>query len=339
MKSIAIVLIFGALAFAWGCASSAASGEVDCDDYYYGIRRSPDLARALKCYEAEKMWEMSIVMHLNGEGTPASVAKAEELLMAWQKADPSQADSRQVEALRKIIDEHKRHPGGPFSRIDFCRDIAGDTVTMNACAALDGDVEEAKLEARVEKLKKELAPPESAALVKLVAEFEAFKKAEGRRMYQQSIDGTIRGMASLGQEDMVREDFLALMGDMIEQRGLQSAGKEAYEAADRKLNQAYQEDVRGYTTSWEDRIKDAGPHEDRNLYRQYIQDYKADAKNAQLHWTRYRDLWAELARLLYKDQKAVPDPVLSMKAAVTQMRVIELKNDPVGPGNEGEANP
>jgi uncharacterized protein YecT (DUF1311 family) len=320
-------------------AAPAAFGGVDCDDYYYGIRRAPDLAKALQCYEKKKIWEMAIVMRLNGEGAPASVARAEELLLAWQKADPTQADSLQVMALRKIIDERKQHPGGPFALIDFCKDIAGDTVTMNACAALDADIEEAKLEARVAKLKKGLTPAAAAVLGKLVAEFEAFKKAEGRRMYQQWIGGTIRGMAASGQEDMVREDFLNLLRDTVEQQGLQPAGKDAYEAADRELNQVYQKDVQQYTESWEDSIKNAGPQEDRNQYRRYIQDYKADAKDAQLHWIRYRDLWAELAGLLYKDKKSVPDPALSMKAAVTRMRVIELKNNPVGPNDEEEEKP
>ena len=36
------------------------------------------------------------------------------------------------------------------------------------------------------------------------------------------------------------------------------------------------------------------------------------------------------------DKKSVPDPALSMKTAVTRTRVSELKNDPVGPGDEGE---
>jgi uncharacterized protein YecT (DUF1311 family) len=318
-------------------AAPAAFGKVDCDDYYYGIRRAPDLAKALRCYEKEKIWEMAIVMRLNGEGAPASVAKAEELLQAWDKAETNQADSLQAEALRTIIDERKEHPGGPFARIDYCKDIAIDTIAMNGCAALDADIAEAKLEARVAKVKARLTPAAAAVLDKLVAEFEVFKKADGERMYRQFIDGTIRGLVSWGQEGTVRDDFLNLLRDTVEQQGLQPAGKEAYEAADRELNQVYREDLQDYTASWEERIKDAGSPEDREMYRRYIQDYKADAKDAQLHWIRYRDLWAELAGLLYKNKKSVPDPALSLKAAVTRMRVSELKNGPSTP--EGEVKP
>lgn len=317
---------------------AAASSKVDCDDYYYGIRRAPDLVKALRCYEKEKLWEMAIVMRLNGEGAPASVSKAEELMLAWQKDEPTQVDSLEAEALRKIIDERKQHPGGPFARIDYCQDIAGDTISINGCAALQDDMGEAELEARMAKIKARLTPAEAAVLGKLVKEFEAFKKAEGGRMYQHYIDGTIRGFASFSQEALVRDNFLTMLQDTVEQRGLQPAGKEAYEAADRELNQAYQADLRKSTAFWEDEIKDAD-QDDLAHYRSYVQEYKEAAKSAQLHWIRYRDLWAELAGLLYKDRKSVPDPALSMKAAVSRMRVSELKNDPVGPGDEGEVKP
>jgi hypothetical protein len=58
-----------------------------------------------------------------------------------------------------------------------------------------------------------------------------------------------------------------------------------------------------------------------------------DSKNAQLHWIRYRDLLADLARSLYKDRQRELDPAVSMKTAVTRVRVREVRNDPVaGPG-------
>jgi len=130
-----------------------------------------------------------------------------------------------------------------------------------------------------------------------------------------------------------------LLQDTVERRGLQAAGKEDYEAADRELNQVYQNDIQEYVALQEDNIKTADQQEYRNQYRRYIQDYKADTKGTQLHWIRYRDLFAELARLLYKDRQSMPDPALSMKAAVTRMRVIELKNDPIDSGDEGEVKP
>jgi uncharacterized protein YecT (DUF1311 family) len=88
------------------------------------------------------------------------------------------------------------------------------------------------------------------------------------------------------------------------------------------------------TASWQDGAKEAGSQADRDQYRRYVQDYNAAAKSAQLHWIRYRDLWAELAGSLFKDTKSVPDPALSIKTAVTRMRVSELQSDPMGAEEE-----
>jgi len=314
-------------------AGAASPPEEDCDGYYYGISGAPDFVRALRCYEAEQRWEMLIPMHLNGEGTPADVGRAEELLLAWQKQDPSQADSLQVQAFRTIIDERKQHPGGPFAHVDFCDDVAGDTVNMNSCAALYEEMENAKLRARLAKIRSGLTAAQGVALDKVVAEFKVFQLAEGRRMYQQYIDGTIRGIASFGQKDFVRDQFSTLIQDTVERRGLQPADRGAYEAADRELNQVYRDDLRAYTDEYEELFKD-GSKEYRDLHGGHVEKYKKDSKDAQIHWIRYRDLCAELARLLYKGKKAAFDPALSMKTAVTRIRVLELRNDPIGPGDE-----
>jgi hypothetical protein len=92
-------------------AARSAFGKENCEAYYFGINRAPDFPKALRCYEAEKNWEFLILMHLNGEGTPADVQKADELFRTWQKAEPDQANSMQAEALRKAIEERKQHAG------------------------------------------------------------------------------------------------------------------------------------------------------------------------------------------------------------------------------------
>jgi hypothetical protein len=63
-----------------------------------------------------------------------------------------------------------------------------------------------------------------------------------------------------------------------------------------------------------------------------IDDYQKTAQESQLHWSRFRDLFAELAGALYSHQKTF-DPALSMKAAMTKIRIAELHNDPFGPPN------
>src|SRR3954454_664881 len=74
-----------------------------CDDAYFGIHGAPDFSQALRCYEAHKEWQFLILLHLNGEGTPADVQKAEELFQAWQKAEPDQMDTLEAKALREAI--------------------------------------------------------------------------------------------------------------------------------------------------------------------------------------------------------------------------------------------
>src|SRR5947209_5678073 len=134
-------------------AAQPAPLQGDCSDVYFGIHHAPDFSRALKLCESERNWALLIVMHLNGEGTPIDVRKAEELLRAWQKEDPSQSDSLEAQALRQAIDQRKQHPGVAYPRLDFCRDVALDTVTMNTCASIDEEIELVKLESTTARTK------------------------------------------------------------------------------------------------------------------------------------------------------------------------------------------
>ncbi|MEO7419651.1 MAG: lysozyme inhibitor LprI family protein [Thermoanaerobaculia bacterium] len=330
--ALACLCAVGISAAALAAASSPPSKE-DCDNYYLGIHGVPDLAKALRCYKAEQRWEMLIVMSLNGEGAPVSIPRAEELLLAWQREDPNQANSLQAMALSEIIDERRQHSDGSFPRVDFCRDIAQDTVAMNSCAALDCEIDEVRLETMLAKVKAGLTPVEAAALDKVVVGFKAFESAEGGRAYQRYIGGTGRIIAAIEQVGFVRDQFSTLTQNTVERRQLQPADRGAYEAADRELNQVYRDDIRTYTKDYEEQIKD-DQYANGDRYRFFIEEYKKDSKDAQIHWIRYRDLCAELARLLYKGKKGEFDPALSMKTAVTRIRVLELRNDPMGPGDE-----
>jgi uncharacterized protein YecT (DUF1311 family) len=313
-------------------ASSSPPSVDDCDDYYYGIHQAPDLSKALKCYQDEKRWDLLIVMHLNGEGTPMNVQKAEELLQAWQKDEPTQTASLQAQALRKVIDERKEHPGVPYPRIDFCKDIAGDTLALNFCVALSAEIEEVKLGTKLAKIRLKLTPAAAALFDKVTKEFYLFEGAEANRGHQRYIGGTCRIIASSGQAAFVRYQFSAFIEKIVERRNLEPANQEAYEAADRELNQVYYDDIADYVKDYEEQILNLQDEDDVGRYRMFIDDYKKDSKEAQIHWIRYRDLCAELARSLYKRQKAGFDPALSMKTALTRIRVIELRHDPMGPG-------
>jgi uncharacterized protein YecT (DUF1311 family) len=291
-----------------------------CDDAYFGIHHgAPDFSKALRCYEANKEWQFLILLHLNGEGTPADVQKAEELMHAWEKAEPDQAGSLEGKALREAIDRGKVHPGEPQARLDYCKDVARDTLALNFCGGIHEEIAEVQGQATIAKVRGQLKPDERAIFDSVVAAFKAFQEADAKRMFQQYSGGTIRNLAGLGQSAFVRERFLALLQETVGQRGLQPADEKAYQAADGELNRVYREAIERYT-------KNSGADGAQ------VEAYRKDLKEAQLRWIRYRDLWAKLARSLYTEKSGAFDPALSMKTAVTQSRVRELRHDPVGPG-------
>jgi uncharacterized protein YecT (DUF1311 family) len=280
--------------------------NMDCDDLYFGIHHPPDYPKALRCFESHQDWEFQILLLLNGEGTPQDARKAAELARAWPVADPGQAHSVELAALQKAIDQRLEHPKDPYPRIDYCKEIAGDTIAGNHCGAVEDEIADVRFDAKVAATRARLPTDAAAVFDRVVAAFAAFKEAEGHRMLEQYRGGTIRIMAGLGQGAFVREQFLALIEQTLDQHHLEVADAQAYKTADDELNQLYREKIRGAT-----------PY------------YRQVAKEAQVHWIEVRDGMAKLARALYPDSKL--DPALSMKTAITKVRVRELRYDPVCP--------
>ena len=310
--------------------------EVDCDDYYFGVTVEPDFGKALQCYEANKFlefegrsWEFLILMHLNGEGTPVDVKKAEELFKAWENALPHEVTSMQADALREAIQERKRDPQKSYPRLEYCTDIAGDTVTLNFCSWIKERLAENDFETVMAITKAKLKGASKAIFDKVVAAFTLYQESESQRMYQQYIDGTIRRVAASEQASFVQEQFLSLVKETVEQRGITPADNRAYEAADNELNQVYQDDIRDYVKFYEKLIKNAELVQAHERYKRFIEGYKKAAKKAQIHWINYRDLWVELARSLNQKRTRTFDPIVSMQTALTKLRTVELRNDPV----------
>jgi uncharacterized protein YecT (DUF1311 family) len=310
-------------------APAAALAERDCNDYYFGITGPRDFAKALRCFEANQDWDFLILMHLNGEGTPADVRKAEELLENWKKTAPADADSLQAEALGKAIDERKQHPEKAHPRLNYCEDIALDTVHMNECAAIDDEIAEVAFKAEMAKVRTGLTPDQGSLFDRLLREFAAFKDAESKRAYSQWIEGTIRNLQAVGQASSVRDGFLELVRTTVAKRGLKPVSERAYAKADGELNRVYREDVATYAREHEDQIKESSDREYQATQKRYILDYRQSAREAQLHWIRYRDLGAELARSLYPKAPGF-DPALSMKTEMTRIRVRELRGSTQG---------
>jgi hypothetical protein len=109
------------LAMALGSPPMHATEQAeDCDDYYYGIGRTKDLKRAFACHmrapDENKDWMMLTVMHLNGEGTPASLAQAQAAFKHVSAHDAS------TEAMEKALVLRAAHPETRFPRLDFCKE-------------------------------------------------------------------------------------------------------------------------------------------------------------------------------------------------------------------------
>ena len=130
-------------------ASTPPTAVEDCDRAYFGIDREPDFPHALQCYRADKRWDLLIVMYLNGEGAPVDVAKAEALLQEWGREDQIPGGSLEARALRAAIEERRRNPGASYPRIDYCRDVAEDTLTLNFCGYVGTEIAEGRLDARM----------------------------------------------------------------------------------------------------------------------------------------------------------------------------------------------
>jgi uncharacterized protein YecT (DUF1311 family) len=312
-------------------ASLAAFGEEDCDDYYFGINGPPQFSKAFKCYSKQKELKFLILMYLNGEGTPVNVRKAEEVFNQWQASAPEQAETWEGEALQNVIEERKDNPKGPLRRLVYCKDIAKTTLAMNDCAIIKERIAERKQKKNTDMSRAGMDAPDAAIFDKIEAEFEAFKKAESSRMYTKYTDGTIRDMAGLSQENFVRGQFLALVKKTLELHVLVPADVKALKAADDELNRVYRKDVQDYVSEYSDRLKDNDLKEWHDSYRKNINEYTKYAREAQRHWIKYRDLWAELASSIFRNGKAKGDPAIAIKTTLTKIRVKELHHDPVSP--------
>jgi uncharacterized protein YecT (DUF1311 family) len=325
--TLSFILVF-ALTFSSPIANAQpSSDEEDCGAYYFGIDAAPDFKKALDCYKAQGVWEFLILMHLNGEGVPADVKKADELFNEWKKSAPEEVESLQAEALQKAIEERKADPTKTYPRLDYCDDIAQDTVTLNFCSSIKEQIGEIRQEQFNTALRQKLSPADAAVFDKVIAAFAAFSDAEKDRIYQQYAQGSANVIITLGQAAFVREQYQKLLKETIEERGLKPASEKDYKAADDELNRVYRESIRDYQETYEELIKTADSNEDRTSYKESIEEFKKLSKKTQLEWIKYRDLCGELARSVYKDTAKNFDPALAMKAAITRIRVEELNDD------------
>ena len=89
-----------------------AAAEEACEDYYYGLEGKVDYFKAFQCFEKQQDWPMLILMHLNGEGVPADVKKAEALFVA----NKQELTGFYIEEVQKAIDERSDDETGDYGK-------------------------------------------------------------------------------------------------------------------------------------------------------------------------------------------------------------------------------
>ncbi|MGH7814095.1 MAG: hypothetical protein ACREQI_08855 [Candidatus Binataceae bacterium] len=345
MRTAAIVAIGAAIVLAAG--PSCAQGKCErgksfagdmrcfvtqfpCNDLYFGIGRAPDYPKALKCFEANKLWPFAVMMYLNGEGVPRDLTKAGAILRSGQKSDPDSFPLGQAAALQKAIDACENAPTQSCKRVDYCRDLAQDNFDIKICDAIDQLSKEAAFAKTIAAMESKLNPADRALFRKVAAAFEAYQFAESNRAYLANADGTMADIASMDQAALVRKDFLKLIAGTVQSRRLAPADWNTYNQAGLDIRQAADASVSDYTQQWHDDMGDPNMKDGLAQAKKEIADYKKSVRVSQQKWMEFCTRSAQLASRLYGGRPKSFNPAMSMKTAMAKMRISELQYDPFG---------
>jgi uncharacterized protein YecT (DUF1311 family) len=280
------------------CSSSALAGEEpeDCDVYYYGIGRARDLKRAFTCEmrapDENKNWMRLTVMHLNGEGTPASLEQARAAFKHVSERDAS------TEAMEKALALRVANPNAAFPRIDFCKEIAQTTLDGNDCDAIRQRRADAGAGGALKAVRGSLDRAGAKRFDELKRAFDAFRKADGERMYQAFIDGSIRNEKAMAQEDFVQRNFLAAIEAWGPKAAAPPPPRRSLADADGQLNKVYRELLDPESAKVTEAVR-----------------------IAQRLWLKYAAAWKTFAEPLRPDKPAAGE----LRAFLIEQRIRELQ--------------
>jgi uncharacterized protein YecT (DUF1311 family) len=301
----------------------------DCDAYYNGQGRPKDFDKALACYDAQEDWTTVAIMQLNGEGTPVDVAGARASFLRLVARKGEQDQDMDDNTLNKIIKQRKAHPGAKARRVDFCRDVAMTTISVNVCDAQEEKHKAAEGDTHLQQLRTRLDVRMRVPFDRVAETFHALVPAESGRAYQAYIDGSIRNQFATSQEALLRSNFTKTVKALTASgAAAPPALKRPLQAADRELNDLYKNDVRGYVSQREEEAAETKEPDLKAKYTRWAADYKRDAHAAQHQWILYRDAMAKLAAARWPAAHEAEDVA---KALVTEDRIRELNNG-VGEG-------
>ena len=196
----------------------------DCygDEFYYGWGRTRDVKKALACYRASNDWMMLAILQINGEGAPVDIAGARASLNRVESKD---AD---FEALDRIIKKREANPTAKFRRVDFCKDVANTTPSVDICQAREEGKKLRKSDSRVDKLRVGLDASARSAFDRAQAAYKKVAHADGERVYQEYIDGSGRSQDALDQEARVRRNFVATIKVLVTGPAARLVGRRSF---------------------------------------------------------------------------------------------------------------
>lgn len=305
-----------------------------CANAYYGIGEKVDYRKAYQCFRKLDVWQFLIVMRLNGQGAPPSVVKARELMQDWLRGNPDNANSMDGQQMEKLIHQREGKKPGEYPKIDFCRDAARTTISGDFCSAVQDRLARGQFSTAMSAIRDSLAENERHLWDQITKTFDAYERAEGDRLYQQYIDGTIRATAFYSQEWFVRVQFLKLTKLAFMTRSLQPQSRRQLDAANTKVMNAFSHNIAVYANTYRKFSEQDSSAADRKQYRQYVSEYKTAAQEAQRVWEHLRVLCEDLAAAVYGNEKKDVNWRASMGVAISRDRVAAIENNPIGPNGE-----
>lgn len=202
-------------------------------------------------------------------------------------------------ALPDIVKLNGSPPAhGPF---EFC-DYAVTTFTMNFCAEYQSEIADDSKRRYYNSLKSSMNPEQKAAFDKLLS---AQKKYVTEHALEVDQGGTIRGIRTLGSEDILNDLFHAEVVH-FERKEWPALSAHQVTTADALLRRQY-----------EKTLQQIGTRPKGEIYEGAVTaDHLADVE---AKWETYRDAWVAFARLRY------PASVAAIRAEITLRRYLLLK--------------
>jgi hypothetical protein len=289
------------------------------DEFYFAWEKPRDLNKAFACYRASEDWLMLAIMQLNGEATPVDLAAARASLSHVESKDGD------YDALDRIIAKREAKPTAKVERVDFCRDVATTTNSTNVCQAREESKKDAKVDRDVATIRSSLDARLRPTFDRVSAAYKKLANADGDRVYQEYVDGSIRNQEAMDQEARVRRNFLATIKRLSAGPAERLVSRRPFAEADKELNTVYRENLSSYVEFNQSAAADAAKENNAEMaaeYRSRVSDYKTKSHAAQREWVAYREAMSDLAAARWP---AVRDARERARTLVTEDRIRELR--------------